>query len=123
MGALFPFEIATKDSVQVATNGKVTVTRFLDEGGAMFKRRAVTVSTAPPLGEGLIPQLNQLSTDLLKNSSIPAEQIAARLRELADRMVPAVPVPKAEWAVVRLDGVSVYISDTDVLVTRRDLTP
>lgn len=119
-----PFEIAESGGVRVATNGKVRVLMYLAEGGKMFKRRAVGVSTAKPAGEMAVPQLNALSSQLLANPAMPPEVVAEALRKLADSVAPkTVVTPKAEWAVVELDGVRVYVTGEDVIVTRQDMTP
>lgn len=124
MNAPTPFEIVAKDGFRVASNGTLSVTVFDEEGTELFRRRAASVSTFKPSGEDMVPKLNALATELLSDPTKTPEEVSAALRALAENIAPA---PKtvmcAEWAVARLNGVSVYVTDKGVIVTTKDLTP
>lgn len=119
-----PFEIAAKDGFRVASNGSMTVTVFDDEGTELFRRRAASVSTFKPSTEDMLPKLNALASELLNDPTKSPEEVSAALRSLAENIAPAPKVVKSsEWAVARLNGVSVYVTGEGVIVTTRDLTP
>lgn len=116
-----PFEIVEQDGVRVASNGQRTVT-LLDAGGRIFRRRGITGISARPVGEIVLPQLNELAGDLLKQLDMPAAELTQRLQALIAQATPTEPV-HIEWAVVELKGVRVYVDGENVVVTERDLTP
>lgn len=123
-----PFEITNAGEVSVASDGAVNLTVFNAEGGRLFRRRAVKASSKPPASEGVLPRLNALAGELLASPGMPPDQVAARLRELADTVVPPAP-QHIEWAVAELDGVRAYVQaesahgSVHVILTRHDLTP
>lgn len=116
-----PFEIVERDGAKHASNGAMTLS-LLDGDGLLFRRRAVkTTSTTPPT-EAVLPRLNELAGELLANPEMPPDAITRRLLDLAETIGPR-PSQRIEWAVARLDGVSVYVDGTNVIVTRQDLNP
>lgn len=121
-----PYEITHAGEVSVASNGSASLTIFAAEGGKLFRRRAVKAHSAPPASEGVLPRLNGLAGELLASPGMPPAQVAARLRELADGIVPPAP-QHTEWAVAELDGVRAYVqhdgTGAHVILTRQDLTP
>ena len=54
---------------------------------------------------------------------MPPEEITRRLLDIAGLTARQARVQRIEWAVARLDGVSVYVDGTNVIVTRGDLQP
>ena len=116
-----PFEIVERDGVKIASNGAATVT-LLDGDGLLFRRRAIKTDPRAPATEAVLPRVNQLAGDLLADAAMPPEEIARRLLDIAETIAPK-PVQRIEWAVARLDGVSVYVDGTNVIVTRQDLQP
>lgn len=118
-----PFEIATgADGVRVASNGERSMT-VLEGEAELFRRRAIKrAALSKPPAELAIPALNELASELLGRMDMPAADVAARLRQLADQVEP-VAETRIEWAVARLDGVYAYFDGSNVVVTRQDLTP
>ena len=116
-----PFEIVERDGAKHASNGAMTLS-VLDGDGLLFRRRAVKTTAAPPPAEGVLPRVNELAGLLLANPEMPPEEITRRLLDMAETIAPK-PVQRIEWAVARLDGVSVYVDGTNVIVTRQDLNP
>lgn len=121
MGDPTPFEIVEKDGRKHASNGVLAVT-LLDADGLLFRRRGIKTSAAPPSTEAVLPRLNELAGQLLAAPDMPAEEITRRLLDIAETAQPR-PVERIEWAVARLDGVSVYVDGQNVIVTRNDLFP
>lgn len=119
-----PFEIAERDGIRVATNGALTVTAFDAEGPRVFRRRAASVTTFKPPGEDMLPKLNELASRLLANPAMSPDEVSNALRGLADSIAPPPQTSMAaEWAVVQLNGVNVYVFDGNVIVTTQDLYP
>lgn len=119
-----PFEIVEQPDMRVASNGHLRVMLLEPAGdGRLFKRRGITGNFRAPTAESILPKLNQLAGELLKNPQTSAEEIQLGLLALAGLAQPAPPPVKHEWAVVELDGVRVYVAGNDVVVTRRNLTP
>lgn len=119
-----PFEIVQGNGVRVASDGVIRLTVFDDEGATLLKRRAVSVKAGSPPGESALPRLNALATEVLANPAMGGDEVAKRLRELADSIDTKPQIkPKAEWVYAKLDNVYVYVSREGVLVTRRDMTP
>lgn len=117
-----PFRIFEgADGVKLATNGAARVT-LLDAGGQLKLRRAVKGLALKPPAEALIPALNGLTTELLSNLAMPAEEVAGRLMQLVG-MVPLTKPRNVEWAMATLGDVHVYTDGVDIFVTRQDLTP
>lgn len=115
-----PFIIVRRDgSPPVATNGAISLT-CPDEGGVVRLRRGIRTSSEAPLGERLIPCLNELAGQLLSDPTMPAHEIASRLHELKVQCVPKVDEP-VEWAYAELDGVRCYTDGETVVLTRQDL--
>lgn len=118
-----PFEIVEQELGGVvarqASNGTMRIT-VLDGDAQLFRRRAVSGLAAKPAAETILPLVNQLAGDLLKELDMPAEQVAARLLALAGQ-VPLTKPRNAEWVVAKLDGVYVTTDGVDVFVTREDL--
>lgn len=117
-----PFEIATVDGISVASNGSTTLTVYTEEGGALFRRRAVKAVKAAPPAEALLPQINALAGELLARLDMPAAELSERLHALAASVAPQVP-QQIEWAVAELGGVRAYFDGVNVILTRQDLSP
>lgn len=115
-----PFEIGERDGIRVASNGRLTLS-VLDEGGRLFRRRAVAGISTGAAGEAVLPRLNQLAGDLLGRLDMPGDELRARLQAILATATP--PEPRhIEWAVAELKGVRVYVDGDTVIVTERDLT-
>jgi hypothetical protein len=115
-----PFTIVRREGMpDAATNGQ-TLLMCLDEGGKVFLRRGIKGVMQGPLAEKLLPQLNQLSGELLANPELSPADIAARLHALQLNCV--VPEQQSiEWTVAELDGVRVYTDGTQIYLTKQDL--
>lgn len=119
-----PFEIVQGDGVRVASDGVIRVTVFDEEGTKLLKRRAVSVKAGSPPGESALPKLNALASEVLGNPAMTGDEVAKKLRELADSIDTKPQVkPKAEWVYAKLDDVYVYVSRDGVIVTKKDLIP
>ena len=116
-----PFELVERDGIKHASNGTLTLS-LLDSDGVIFRRRAMRTTAMPPPTEAVLPRLNELAGDLLANPDMPPDAITRRLLDLVETIGPQ-PTQRIEWAVARLDGVSVYVDGTNVIVTRKDLNP
>lgn len=92
----------------------------LDADGEVRLRRGIRTAMAAPMAERVLPHLNALAGELLANSAMPAEEVAARLHALQLACTPAEP-QHVEWAYVEIAGVRVYTDGKDVIVTRQDL--
>lgn len=115
-----PFDLVRAEGLPtVATNGALRMV-CLDADGVLRLRRGIRGAVAGPLAETLLPQLNALAGELLSNSGMTHQELAARLHALQLVCKPA-PRQNVEWAYAELDGVRVYTDGTDVIVTRQDL--
>lgn len=114
-----PFEIVEQDGIKLAANGRIKLT-VLDEGGKLFRRRAIKGLSTGGAGEAILPRLNQLAGDLLAQLDMPADELQRRIHELLSIATPPAP-QHIEWAVAELNGVRVYVDGETVLVTQRDL--
>lgn len=118
---IVPFDIAERDGLRVASNGRVSVTLLADDG-RLFRRRGVKGFTGKPPGEAILPALNELAGDILAQPDMSAEQIAGRLAALATQAMPIKP-QAIEWCVAELAGVRVYVEGESIVVTQRELMP
>lgn len=115
-----PFTLVRNEgSPPVATNGTVSLT-CPDEGGVVKLRRGIRTSSKPPLGERVIPFLNELASMLLANPTMPAHEIASRLHALQVQCQPRVE-ENVEWAYAELEGVRAYTDGSVVVLTKQDL--
>lgn len=115
-----PFTLVHREGkTPVASNGTVGLT-CPDEGGVVFLRRGIRVTRAAPLGERVLPLLNELAGQVLADPTMPAHEIRARLHALQLQCVESKQV-NVEWAVAELDGVRCYTDGETVLLTRQDL--
>lgn len=115
-----PFHLVGKPGgPTVATNGAMRLT-CLDADGVVRLRRGIRGVMAGPVVEKVLPLLNQLAGELLANSAMEPDEVAARLHAL--QMMCKPPAPQhVEWAYAELDGVRVYTDGQDVVVTRQDM--
>ena len=119
MGAT-PFTLVKRDGQpMVASNGKVALT-CPDEGGVMKLRRGIRATSAAPVGERLIPYLNELSGLLLADPTMPAHELGSRLHALQMQCQPRVE-ENVEWAYAELDGVRCFTDGETIVLTRQDL--
>lgn len=114
-----PFTIVRKaGEPPVASNGTAALTVL--DGGEIRLRRAIRTSSAAPLAERVIPQLNALAGELLANSAMPAHEIAARLHALQLACVPPLQ-QNVEWAFAELEGVRCYFDGKTAVLTKQDI--
>jgi len=118
--AATPFTLVKKEgSPPVASNGTLALT-CPDEGGVIKLRRGIRTSSQAPLGERMIPFLNELAGLLLEHPAMPAHEIASRLHALQMQCQPPVQ-ENVEWAFAELDGVRCYTDGQVVVLTKQDL--
>lgn len=116
-----PFEIIEQDGFTVASNGTLRLT-VMGDGAKVFRRRAITGLQTKPAAEMLIPLLNGLTTELLAQPDMPAQETIARLLALAG-LVPIAEPRRIEWVYGELSGVRVYTDGLNVVMTTEDLKP
>jgi hypothetical protein len=116
-----PFEIVAVEGLRVASNGVQRLT-LAEHGGRLFRRRGIKGLSTAAAGERLLPLLNEFAGQLVAQPDMPAEVVRARLAALAGTLHAAEP-QHVEWAVAEIDGVYVYVSGDDVVVTRQNLVP
>lgn len=131
-----PFEIreaadASGARVVVAANGPpdaagTQVLMLLDPAGTVVRRRALKGVALAPAADVVVPMLNQLATDIVRDLNagvpVPGDQLQARLMAIASMVPTAKPTP-VEWCMADIDGVRVYLDGRNVIVTRQDLRP
>lgn len=114
-----PFEIVrTEGQPPVATNG--TSALMVMDGGEVRLRRAIRTSSAAPVAERILPQLNALSGDLLANSAMDPQELVARLHALQLACLPPLQ-QNVEWAFGELDGVRCYFDGKTAVLTKQDI--
>jgi hypothetical protein len=117
-----PFEFADGPAgMKVASNGAVCVA-LQDPNGRMFRRRGVVGLQTTPPAEKLLPKLNEFAGHLVANLEMGSHEAVNKLLAIAGTVSTAEPQRK-EWCVVELDGVRIYINGTEIIVTKRELTP
>lgn len=113
-----PFQIVRNPGEpEVATNG--TLALVVLDGGVVRLRRGIRTSSGAPMAERILPHLNALAGELLANSAMSADEIAARLHALQVACVPPVQ-QNIEWAYGELNGVRVYVDGSTVLMSTQD---
>jgi hypothetical protein len=116
-----PWEVARAPGLEVASNGDL---QLHARGGArIFLRRAIkglAVGAGP--GDKVLPKLNELAGELLRNMSMPGDELARRL-EAIKGLAHVTPPEHVEMAVAELDGVRAYVTGRTVILTREDLNP
>ena len=113
-----PFQIVRNPGEpEVATNG--TLALVVLDGGVVRLRRGIRTSSGAPLAERILPHLNALAGELLANSAMSPDEIAARLHALQVACVPPVQ-QNIEWAYGELNGVRVYVDGSTVLMSTQD---
>ena len=116
-----PFELAEREGLRYASNGRTTV--ILQAEGATLKRRRGIKGISPkPPGETVLPMLNELAGEVLKRLDMPSEELAARVAVIGAAAHVAKP-ERSEWAVCEVDGIRIYVDAETVIVTRKDLMP
>lgn len=115
-----PFVIQQlENGVLVASNGAMQIVAP-DRGSELFLRRGIRGIPGGPVAEKILPQINLLAGDLLANSAMPAQEVAARLHLLmaaCDQPEPE----NLECCVAQLDGVRAYVQQSRVILTRQDI--
>lgn len=115
------FEIVQQPNTgaRVASNGRVRL-MLSETDGELFRRRGIAGIALKPAAEVVLPQLNELAGDLVGNLGMPANEVVSRIDAIKATVQTGEP-RRIEWAVARLDGVSVYFDGETVIVTRADL--
>jgi len=116
-----PWQIVAEGPVRCASNGAARV--MTDEPDAtIIQRRAIKGIPSKSACEVLLPQINGFAGELLANLEMPAEEAVQRLIAIAGTVSPQKP-KHVNWLVVSVGDVHVYADGSEVLVTRKHLTP
>lgn len=121
-----PYEIREHEGAIVASNGTISITvmpEVVSAGAFMRKRRSSPPMSTKPAGEAMLPLLNELAGELLKNMDMPGAVLKDKLIELAITANggEANNKPGAEWCFLELPcGTRVYVDEMGNLIVSKD---